>query len=638
LDGSTGMSRFHIRTGIRQKILLGFVAMALMIGALGGYGIYVLEATGRMVAQTYDRPLLTVNYSRLADQIFTQMQNELLRRRYASPAEKAAIDRDIAKLGESLGEDLSMARAQALSDAERAAIDAIEERVAHWNELWQAAPSRTEGHRLQDLSTQIGQSFDQLVALTIDHSLAQRREDLSAIARFQSWTIAAMVLALVIAGAITFFLARRIVRPFSMAVSVADRIAGGQLDTVIPRGFGDETGVLLQSMSVMRDGIRAMMARERTRRRAAETRLADALESAHEGLVLIDASGTIVIANKQIGAFFPPLAPLCREGIQFSAVTRLLYQQLLHPEKAPNLFALPPSGFELHLVDGRWIHVSSSRTRDGGQFFFFTDFSDVKEREQRYREAQLQAEAASRAKSSFVANMSHELRTPLNAIIGFSEIMQREMFGKLENRNYAGYIADILQSGRHLLAIINGVLDLAKSQSGKLTVHFETVDLGQILVDCASMMRDQCARGELILELTKPPVQMLVSGEPAKLRQVLLNLLSNAVKFTEPGGRVALSARDEGDTIVVDVRDTGIGMSSDDIAIALTPFGQVDNRLARRFDGTGLGLPLAKELIELHRGTLIVDSEPARGSTISVVLPKQVPTEKAGISASAIAA
>lgn len=223
--------------------------------------------------------------------------------------------------------------------------------------------------------------------------------------------------------------------------------------------------------------------------------------------------------------------------------------------------------------------------------------------------------------------MSHELRTPLNAIIGFSEIIQREMFGKLENRNYAAYIADILQSGRHLLAIINGVLDLAKSQSGKLTVHFETVDLGHILVDCASMMREQCKRGDLILEFTKPTAQMLVSGEPAKLRQVLLNVLSNAVKFTEPGGRVALSARDEGDTIVVDVRDTGIGMSSDDIAVALTPFGQVDNRLARRFEGTGLGLPLAKELIELHRGTLVIDSEPGHGSTISVVVPKLAETE-----------
>lgn len=365
------MSRFPIRTGIRQKILFGFAAMAMMIAALGGYGVYVLGASGKMDAETYDRPLLTVNYSRLAGQNFTEMQSELLRRHYAPAAERAAIDRAIPKFAASVSEDLAMARAQALSDKERADIDAIQERVAHWNELWQAAPTRPESRNLQDLSAQIGQSFDHLVALTIDQSLAERRKGLSAITRFQSSIIGAIALALVIAGAITFYLARRIARPFRMAVSVADRIAGGQLDTVIPRGFGDETGVLLQSMSVMRDGIRTMMARERTRRRAAETRLADALESAHEGLVLIDASGNIVLANKQIGAFFPPLAPLCREGVQFLAVTRLLYQQLLHPEKAPDLFALPSSGCELQLVDSRWIHVSSSRTHDGGQFFFF---------------------------------------------------------------------------------------------------------------------------------------------------------------------------------------------------------------------------------------------------------------------------
>jgi signal transduction histidine kinase len=199
--------------------------------------------------------------------------------------------------------------------------------------------------------------------------------------------------------------------------------------------------------------------------------------------------------------------------------------------------------------------------------------------------------------------------------------MQREMFGKLDNENYTAYITDILQSGRHLLAIINGVLDLAKSQSGKLKIDFESVDMGDILADCASMMRDQCARGGLMLEFTKPTDLMLVSGEPAKLRQVLLNLLSNAVKFTEPGGRITLHARDQGETIVIDVRDTGIGMSADDITIALTPFGQVDNRLARKYEGTGLGLPLAKEFIELHHGALVINSERGTGTTISVVLP-----------------
>jgi signal transduction histidine kinase/HAMP domain-containing protein len=615
------MTRFQIGKGISQKILMGFVAMALMMSALGGYGYYVLAAAGRIVADTYDRPLMTVNYGRSASQIFTEMEKELFRRQVASPADKVAIDREMPRLAKSFAEDLGVARARALSDAERAIIDDIQSRVAEWDKRWAATPASTDNRELQALSGTIAKSFDRLVELTTDNSFVERRKGLSAITQFKYTTMGVMAWGLMIAGLITFFLARRIVRPLSIAANVADRIASGQLDTVIPRGFDDETGILLHSMSVMRDGIKTMMAREQTQRRSAQTRLVDALESSHEGMVLVDAGGSIVIANSQIGEFFPALAPLCREGVDFSSLARAMREQLLHPGQAPDLDTLLANGGEFQLADNRWIRVSRSRTRDRGEFYFFTDFTDVKEREQRYREAQLAAEAASRAKSSFLANMSHELRTPLNAIIGFSEIMQRGMFGQLDNSNYTAYIADILHSGRHLLAIINGVLDLAKSQSGKLSINFEPVDMGDIVADCASMMRDQCTRGGLLLEFAKPSSLMLVGGEPAKLRQVFLNLLSNAVKFTEPGGRVTLVARNQDDTIVIELRDSGIGMSADDITVALTPFGQVDNRLARRYEGTGLGLPLAKELVELHRGTLTIDSEPGFGTTISVVLP-----------------
>ncbi|HXE16675.1 MAG TPA: ATP-binding protein [Stellaceae bacterium] len=616
------MSIVPIRTGISAKIMMGFVAMALMIGALGGYGFYVLAAAGNIVASTYDRPLMTVNYGRSASQIFTEMDKELFRRQYASPAERDAIDREMPQLQKSFRDDLAIARERALSDRERSQIDDILMLLAQWNTSWRAAPDSPDNRALEALGVKIDHAFDSLIELTTDNSFVERRKGLSQISHFKYTTVGAVALALLMAAIVTFFLSRRIVRPLTAAANAADRIASGQLDTVIPRGFNDETGILLHSMSVMRDGIRNMMAREQTQRRSAQTRLADALEGSHEGMILIDASGSIVIANSQVGQFFPPLAPLCREGVEFSAVAHLINEQMLRPDDVPNLFSLPATGGEFQLNDNRWIRVSRSSTRDGGQFFFFTDFTEVKERERRYREAQLQAEAASRAKSSFVANMSHELRTPLNAIIGFSEIMQREMFGKLDNENYSAYIGDILQSGKHLLAIINGVLDLAKSQSGKLKINYETVDMGDILQDCASMMRDQCARGALVLDFVKPKDLMLVSGEPAKLRQVLLNLLSNAVKFTEPGGRIVLAARDQGETIVIDVADTGIGMSAEDVEIALTPFGQVDNRLARRYDGTGLGLPLAKEFVELHRGTMVVKSERGHGTTISVVLPK----------------
>jgi signal transduction histidine kinase len=547
------------------------------------------------------------------------MEKEMFRRQIATPAARDAIDRNMPELAKNFAVDLGVARARAMSDGERVIIDNIQRDVASWNRSWEAAPAKTDNLQLERLSGKIAQSFDRLVELTTDNSFVERHKGLSAITQFKYSTIGVMAWGLLVAALITFFLARRIVRPLSIAANVADRIAGGQLDTVIPRGFDDETGVLLHSMSVMRDGIKTMMAREQTQRRSAQTRLVDALESSHEGMVLVDAAGTILIANSQIGEFFPALAPLCREGVEFSVLARSIRGQLPQPDEAPNLDTLLAHGGEFQLADNRWIRVSRSRTRDGGEFFFFTDFTEIKEREQRYREAQLAAETASRAKSSFLANMSHELRTPLNAIIGFSEIMQRGTDNA--NPNHGAYVADILQSGRHLLSIINGVLDLAKSQSGKLAIDFEPLDLGEVLADCANMMRDQTARGGLALEFTQPANLVLVSGDAPKLRQVVLNLLSNAIKFTEPGGTIALAVHDRDDTVAVEVRDTGIGMSADDVKVALTPFGQVDNRLARRYEGTGLGLPLAKELVEAHRGTLTIDSEPGRGTTILVALP-----------------
>jgi signal transduction histidine kinase len=615
------MLKYLFRSGISAKLLWGFVAMALMIGGLGGYGFFVLSAAGNIVSQTYDRTLMTVNYGRAASQVFTMMDKQLLRRRSAPAMQQDAIERSLPRLTQSVSDDLAMARERALSSREQSAIDGIGKLVAQWQAHWQSVPAGSDDVQSEVLSSEIDAAFNRLIQLTTADSAAERHVALSAIAAFKYTTGTAMVAALLVAAIIALFLARRIVQPLSTAAKVAERIAAGHLDTVIPRGLDDETGILLHSMSVMRDGIRTMMAREQTQRRSAQTRLTDALESSREGMILIDAGGSIVMANSQIGDFFPPLAPLCREGVEFAAISHLVYEQLLRPHEAPDLFKLPANGGEFQLTDNRWIRVSRSRTRDGGQFFFFSDFTEVKEREQRYREAQLEAEAASRAKSSFLANMSHELRTPLNAIIGFSEIMQRELYGKLANSNYSDYIADILQSGKHLLAIINGVLDLAKSQSGKLTILFEPVDMGEILAECVSMMREQCVRGGLMLDFERPTEVLAVSGEPAKLRQVLLNLLSNAVKFTEPGGTITLAARDRGDTVTVEVRDTGIGMSPEDIGVALTPFGQVDTKLARRYDGTGLGLPLAKELVELHHGSLVITSEPGVGTSITVVIP-----------------
>jgi signal transduction histidine kinase len=298
-----------------------------------------------------------------------------------------------------------------------------------------------------------------------------------------------------------------------------------------------------------------------------------------------------------VARFFPSCASQFVAGAPFSAVVATIRPLLATGRdidaSAPMAWEAAPSAREYQLADGRWIRISRSNTHDGGFLLFLSDFTEIKRREEHFRESQRIAEEASSAKSSFLANMSHELRTPLNAIIGFSEIIASELFGEVNNPKYVEYAGNIMQSGRHLLDIVSGVLDLAKSEAGKLEVRLESVDLRKIFDECATMMRDQCARAQLKLEVPRCEQALLVRGEPAKLRQIVLNLLSNAVKFTLPGGAVSLTAgAGQPGFWQIEVADTGIGMSETQIAVALAPFGQVDSSPARRYAGTGLGLPL----------------------------------------------
>jgi signal transduction histidine kinase/HAMP domain-containing protein len=608
----------HLTRTISAKICVAFVAMALMLGALGLYGIYVLSEAGTIVADTYDRPLMAINFARSASQTFTAMERDLYRRGTVGPAERAQIDHDIDDLAITFFADLDVADERSRASAEHTAIEEIRGRGADWNLARHAESGVDPSPHLTTLSKDIATEFDRLIELTADYGFVERRRGITAITRFKETSVAVAGLALFFAGLITLLLTRIIIKPLTMAAHVADRIAGGQLETPIPRGGGDEIGSLLRSMRVMRDSIRGMMEREQAQRRSAQSRLADALESSREGMVLVDADGRIVIANSQVAAFFPPLAAHLVEGADFAAALRLAAPLVI--DDAADLTLL--DGGEVQLRDGRWIRVSRSTTQDGGFFLFISDFTEVKERERRYEEARAQAEAASRAKSSFLANMSHELRTPLNAVIGFSEIMAGQMFGKLGDAHYVQYASDILASGQHLLAVINSVLDLAKSEAGKLQIDAEPIDLADVIDDCLTMIREQCARAELRLDVSGVGEPVMVMGEAAKLRQIFLNLLSNAVKFTDAGGVVGLRVGEavEG-SVSIAVTDTGIGMGPEDVAVALAPFGQVDSRLARRYEGTGLGLPLAKALAELHGGRLVIRSVRGKGTTVTITLP-----------------
>ncbi len=233
--------------------------------------------------------------------------------------------------------------------------------------------------------------------------------------------------------------------------------------------------------------------------------------------------------------------------------------------------------------------------------------------------AKAQAESESQEKSKFLANVSHELRTPLNAIIGFSQIIKDEVHGPIQNPQYKDYIQDINASGTHLLSLINDILDYSKAEADKLEVDTADIDLNKVMRSCLRLVSPRAEEAQVQLVENIPKEHLIIKADSKRMRQVLLNLLSNAVKFTPEGGKVTLSAKlaDEGG-LIIEVSDTGIGIAEKDISKAMSTFGQVDNKLSRRYEGTGLGLPLTKKLVEIMGGTFTLQSELGLGTMVSI--------------------
>ncbi len=394
-------------------------------------------------------------------------------------------------------------------------------------------------------------------------------------------------------------------------------------------------GDMLTFIGVVRDitqrkRVEGALIRGESRFRSQASRLQSIIDNMAQGIAVFDGDDTLVALNQAaLRMLGLPEAEIKPGAIDISLFVTLLAATdcpqgqdavRITSDLAECIRERPEVVFEHSGADsGLVMEVRSSSMPGGGLILSFTDVTGRKHTEQTLRQAKEEAERGNRSKNTFLANISHELRTPLNAIIGFSEMMKHEIFGPLEPANYRSYVDDIHDSGMHLLELINDILDMSKAEAGMTDLQESPVDVMDILRASTRMMARRAQNaGITIIENLPPRLPQLLADE-RRIRQIILNLLSNAVKFSDDGGKVVISAEvtDMGE-YVISVMDNGIGMTQEDLIRVMEPFVQADTRLSRKYEGSGLGLPLTKVLVEAHDGTLTMTSELGRGTIATV--------------------
>jgi two-component system, cell cycle sensor histidine kinase PleC len=400
----------------------------------------------------------------------------------------------------------------------------------------------------------------------------------------------------------------------------------------------------------------------------ADLRLRDAIETIPEAFVLWDAGDRLVLCNSHFQRLHKLPDSAVTPGTSYETVIEVGSM----PEVRTRLHEAGTQApgartFEAQLDDGKWLHISERRTKDGGYVSVGTDITRIKEHEQKlvdndlrlratvidlkrsqtalerqaleladlaekYSQEKTRAEEANQTKSKFLANMSHELRTPLNAIIGFSEIMESGMFGTLGSEKYQEYCHDILTSGHYLLEVINDILDMSKIEAGRMKLDMEPLDLSKTLAESLRVVSGRADDKNLLLDADIEGTISVVADRRA-IKQIIVNLLSNAVKFTPDGGKVVVRSRQLSDSILLMIADTGIGIAPQSLARLGRPFEQVESQLTKTYHGSGLGLAIARSLTNLHGGSMRLRSRLGAGTVVCVSLPRD--PRKARISAAA---
>ncbi len=370
---------------------------------------------------------------------------------------------------------------------------------------------------------------------------------------------------------------------------------------------------------------------ERRRMEESALRLAAALEAISELFVICDADDRVILTNKQFRDINQSAFASADIGITFEEHVRRIVAAGLVPDavgreeewiaERMERHRNPRGPFEVHRQEGLTLLMQEYRLMDGGTATVGTDVTGLKKAQAELRVTQEEAELANRAKTEFLANMSHELRTPLNSIIGFTDILYNRRFGRDDPR-YDAYLKDVNDAGRDLLNLINDIIDVSRIERGQMSLSERQVDVPRLMTSCYRLVLGRAHEMQIHLDVKLPEDCPALHADERRVKQALLNILSNAVKFTPAGGTVAFGASLDGTGgIAFTVKDSGIGIQAADIPKVMSVFGQADGSLARHHEGSGLGLPLARDLMTLHGGELRLDSRPGVGTTVTLSFP-----------------
>jgi signal transduction histidine kinase/CheY-like chemotaxis protein/HAMP domain-containing protein len=478
-------------------------------------------------------------------------------------------------------------------------------------------------------SIKVDELLTSLINELRDELTAEREQIIADVTSATRGTLIADLLILAIGILLTFAILRSISAPLRHLVGAIDGLNAGNLSVPIPPPGRDEIGAMARTLALFRDSL-GERNRLEAEAEAQRKTIGTALATISEGFVLYDAEDRIAQFNDQFRAIYPGLSDVIKPGTTFRQILDAVVSRSLIDlgNRAPQEWIAErmalrarSDGFAEYKYGDRYIRISERRIHGGGMVAVYSDITELKQHNLELEQARELSEVANQTKSQFLANMSHELRTPLNAIIGYSEILQEDMTDSGQEQLVPD-LKKIEGAGRHLLGLINDILDLSKVEAGKMEVFIEEVDMASLLEEVRAIISPLIVKNGNALEVRLGNQIGSMRTDRTKVKQSLLNVLSNANKFTDRGKLTVIVER-LASSVQITISDTGIGMSEEQLGRLFQAFSQADASTTKKFGGTGLGLAITRHFCRLLGGDITVSSRVGEGSTFRIVLPDQ---------------